>query len=139
MPTRHTQAASPVSLPRARLRAGGAGLVLGAALLAAGCAELPRDSNGTPPTYRLAPDMAPSAPLTEQQRQRLDTLNQQILRETDAAMARDLQAEAMARAYYYPSPSWSVFYGGWGGGHWGGSVGISSPGYWGWGGYPYWW
>ncbi len=135
--------------PRARAAAL-AGIT--ALLTAGGCAELPRDSNGSPPTYRLAPDAATGATgatgvtgasdaaLTPQQKQRLDALNQQVLREQEAAIAQERQAEALARYYYAPAPAWSVYYGGWSGGRWGGSVGFGAPGYWGWGGYPYgWW
>ncbi|WP_059412936.1 hypothetical protein [Cupriavidus basilensis] len=119
-------------------------LLLGAALLG-GCAGLPRDINGSPPTARLVPNSIPPAPITPEESQKLGTLNRDILREQDAAIARQQQAEAYARAYSYyayPSPSWNLYYGGWGGRHWGGGVGFSSgygyPG-WGWGGYPYWW
>ncbi|UXC34963.1 hypothetical protein K6V71_23440 [Cupriavidus gilardii] len=117
-------------------------------MLAAGCAaNLPRDVNGSPPTARLAPDSgsrAPAAPLSPEERKRLDALNKQVLREQEAAIARDQQAQAWARAsaYAYPAyplSSWSLYYGGWGRGRWGGGVSIGSPGYWGWGGYPYWW
>lgn len=122
--------------------------LLAVPLLAAGCAaNLPRDINGSPPTARLAPDSASraaSTPLSAEERKRLDTLNKQVLREQEAAIARDQQAQAWARAstYAYPAyplSSWSLYYGGWGRGRWGGGVSIGSPGYWGWGGYPYWW
>lgn len=122
--------------------------LLAAPLLAAGCAaNLPRDINGSPPTARLAPDTASrasAASLSPEERKRLDALNKQVLREQEAAIARDQQAQAWARAstYAYPAyplSSWSLYYGGWGRGRWGGGVSIGSPGYWGWGGYPYWW
>ncbi|PZX27960.1 conserved hypothetical protein [Cupriavidus phytorum] len=110
---------------------------LGALLLAAGCAQIPRDANGSPPTARLAPNAIPPAPLNAEDRQRLDELNQQVLRDQAAAIALDQQAAA-AR-YAYPNTSWNLFYGGWGGGGWGGGVSVGMPG-WGWGGYPYgWW
>lgn len=112
--------------------------LLAAALLAGGCAApVPRDINGTPATARLAPDAASVAPLSVEQMQQLDALNQQILHDQEAAIGRQQAAEAAYRAYAYPTTSWNLFYGGWGGGHWGGGVGISSPGYW--GGYPYGW
>jgi hypothetical protein len=110
----------------------------GALLLAGGCAEIPRDMNGSPPTARLVPNAMPPAPLTPEERQKLDSLNQQILHEQEGAIARQQQAEAMA-AYAYPNTSWNLYYGGWGGGRWGGGVSVGMPGYWGWGGYPYWW
>ncbi|ODV42285.1 hypothetical protein AWV79_28430 [Cupriavidus sp. UYMMa02A] len=110
----------------------------GATLLAGGCAApVPRDVNGSPATARLAPDATPATPLSPEQRQQLDALNQQILRDQEAAIHQQQAYEAAYRAYAYPTTSWNLFYGGWGGGHWGGGVGISSPGYW--GGYPYRW
>lgn len=118
--------------------------LLAASLLAAACASpLPRDLNGSPPTARLAPDAVPTKPLTEEERKKLDALNKQVLRDQEAAIARNQQAQAWTRSYryaypYYPS-SWSLYYGGWGRSRWGGGVSIGSPGYWGWGGYPYWW
>jgi hypothetical protein len=111
--------------------------LLAAALLAGGCAApVPRDINGTPSTARMAPEAASSAPLSVERMQQLDALNQQILRDQEAAIHQRQAYEAAYRGYAYPNTSWSLFYGGWGGGHWGGGVGVSSPGYW--GGYPYW-
>lgn len=115
-----------------------------AALLAAGCADLPRDSHGSPFTTRLAPNSVPPAPVTPEEKQQLTALNAQILKEQEAAIARQQQAEAWASAYYaYPYSSWNIGYGGWGGGRWSYGVSVGSPGYWGgwggWGGYPGWW
>ncbi|WP_354686014.1 hypothetical protein, partial [Cupriavidus necator] len=110
------------SLPESRtsvaaLRGLATGVAIGALLLAAGCAGMPRDVNGAPPTARLAPNAIPPAPLTPEARKKLDALNQQVLREQDAAIAREQQAEAYARAAYaYPNTSWNLYYGGWGGG-----------------------
>ncbi|MBY4898736.1 hypothetical protein [Cupriavidus sp. AU9028] len=113
---------------------------LAAPLLAVGCASpLPRDLNGSPPTARLAPSTTPAAPLTAEERKNLDALNQRILQDQEAAIARDQQAEAWARAYRYSYPatsSYSLYYGGWGRSGWGGGVSWGSPG-WGWGAYPY--
>lgn len=129
---------SPATTPRV-LRSVAAGAALGALLLAAGCAEIPRDANGSPPTARLAPNAIPPAPLTAEDKQKLSALNQQVLRDQAAAIAFDQQAAAARAAYGYPNTSWNLYYGGWGGGHWGGGVGVGMPG-WGWGGYPYgWW
>lgn len=112
---------------------------LAAPLLAVGCAApLPRDLNGSPPMARLSPGTAAPAPLTPEERKNLDALNRRILEDQEAAIARDQQAEAWARAYRYsyPSTSYSLYYGGWGGSGWGGGVSWGSPG-WGWGAYPY--
>ncbi|AQV93500.1 hypothetical protein BJN34_06270 [Cupriavidus necator] len=129
---------SPATTPRV-LRRIAACAALGALLLAAGCAEIPRDANGSPPTARLAPNAIPPAPLTTEDKQKLSALNQQVLRDQAAAIAFDQQAAAARAAYGYPNTSWNLYYGGWGGGHWGGGVGVGMPG-WGWGGYPYgWW
>ncbi|RZT42555.1 hypothetical protein [Cupriavidus agavae] len=123
-------------------------LTAAAAAILAGCAApVPRDMDGVPATARLPAGSIPPAPLNEPERQKLSTLNQQILREQATVMASEQQAAAWSRAAYAsPNTSFSLFYGGWGGGNWGGGVGISSPGYggyggWGgWGGYPYgWW
>ncbi|SOY44103.1 conserved hypothetical protein [Cupriavidus taiwanensis] len=112
---------------------------LGVILLGAGCAQIPRDANGSPPTARLAPNAIPPAPLSADEKQKLDALNQQVLRDQAAAIALDQQAAAARAAYGYPNTSWNLYYGGWGGGHWGGGVSVGMPG-WGWGGYPYgWW
>lgn len=122
-----------------RLRPAGTPAALVAAVLLAGCAgPLPRDVDGSPPTARLMPNGVPPAPITADEKDRLTQLNQQILRDQEAAIARQQQYEAMA--YAYPNTNWSLYYGGWGGGRWGAGVGVSSPGYWGGGwGYPYWW
>jgi len=109
-----------------------------AALLAGCAAPVPRDANGTPATARLEPNSIPQTPLTEEERQKLAQLNRDVLHEQAISISNQQQAEAAwARGYGYPTTNWSLFYGGWGGGHWGGGVGVSSPG-WGWGGYPYW-
>ncbi|WP_427313010.1 hypothetical protein [Cupriavidus sp. H39] len=130
------ESASRAGVP---LRGAAACAAFAALLLAAGCAQIPRDVNGSPPTARLAPDAVPPAPLTAEDRQKLDALNQQVLRDQAAAIALDQQAAAARAAYGYPNTSWNLYYGGWGGGHWGGGVSVGMPG-WGWGGYPYgWW
>ncbi|WP_354680965.1 hypothetical protein [Cupriavidus alkaliphilus] len=128
--------ASRARLPRRGVAACAA---LGALLLAAGCAQIPRDANGSPPTARLAPNAVPPAPLSAEDQQKLDALNQQVLRDQAAAIALDQQAAAARAAYAYPNTSWNLYYGGWGGGRGGGGVSVGMPG-WGWGGYPYgWW
>ncbi len=118
---------SPAIVP-AVLRGIAACAATGALLLAAGCAELPRDVNGSPPTARLAPNAIPPAPLTADDKQKLDTLNQQILREQAAAIALDQQAAAARAAYGHPKPSWNLYYGGWGCRHWGGGAHVRLPG-----------
>ncbi|SPD64150.1 conserved protein of unknown function [Cupriavidus taiwanensis] len=129
----------PASRTRHPRRGAAACAALGALLLAAGCVQIPRDANGSPPTARLAPNALPPAPLSAEDRQKLDELNQQVLRDQAAAIALDQQAAAARAAYAYPNTSWNLFYGGWGAGHWGGGVSVGMPG-WGWGGYPYgWW
>lgn len=143
-PTRPSRSSHPPRSSRLSPRLRGTALAGVAALagaLMAGCAaDLPRDFNGSPMTARLAPNAIPPAPITPEDGQKLAELNQQVLREQESAIAQQQQAEAWARAAYaYPNTSWSLFYGGWGGGRWGGSVSVGSPGYWGWGGYPYWW
>lgn len=117
-----------------------AGALALAALLAGCAAPVPRTADGVPATARLPDNAIPPAPLNDAERQRLGALNQQILQEQAAVMANEQSAAAWSRASYYPSTSFSMYYGGWGGGGWGGGVGVGFPGY-GWGGYPYggWW
>ena len=62
-------------------------VAVGAAVLAGCAAPVPRDVNGVPATARLAPGSTPPAPLNDVERERLATLNQQILREQAAVMA----------------------------------------------------
>lgn len=141
-PTESDMAAYPPSQPRRHTIPPLAGAIALAALLAGCAAPVPRDIDGSPVTARLPPNSIPPAPLSDTERQQLGALNQQILREQAAVMTSEQQAAAWSRAAYaYPNTSWSVYYGGWGGGRWGGGVGVSSPGWGGWGGYPYggWW
>lgn len=95
------------------------GLVIAMAVMIAGCAApVPRDMYGSPATARLEPGSTPPAPLTDEERQHLTALNQQVLREQEQAIASQQQAEAWARAAYaYPTTNWNLYYGGWGGGH----------------------
>ncbi|WP_254601712.1 hypothetical protein, partial [Cupriavidus taiwanensis] len=94
-----TDFASRACHPR---RGAAACAALGALLLAAGCAQIPRDANGSPPTARLAPNAIPPAPLSADDKQKLDALNQQVLRDQAAAIALDQQAAAARAAYAYP-------------------------------------
>lgn len=91
-----------------------------AAALTAACVAVPRGPGGMPYTARLQSD-APataSAPVTPEDRQKLDALNAKALRESDRAAERAAQArEYVVTPYYAPYPyygSYSVFYGsGW--------------------------
>ncbi|WP_197387632.1 hypothetical protein [Ralstonia pseudosolanacearum] len=115
-----------------------------AAALTAACVAVPRGPGGMPYTARLQSD-APAtaaAPVTPEDRKKLDALNAKALRESDRAAERAAQArEYVATPYYAPYPypyygSYSVFYGsGWRhhGGGWGFSYGAPVLGY------PYYW
>ena len=137
-------------IPGAALSAASLAAALSGLLLAGCASDLPRDPNGSPYTSRLAPHAVPPPPVTPEQKQQLTALNAQILRDQEATIAQQQQAQAWANAYYaYPAANWNLYYGGWGGGwgggsRWGAGVSVGSPGYYGgwggWGGYPYgWW
>lgn len=122
-------------------RAAALALPLGAALLASACVAVPRGPGGTPYTARLPDDAqaAAPAPLSPEDRKKLDALNAKALRESDQAIQRDAQARAYAATpYYAPYPyygGYSVYYGsGWRHrGGWGVSYGAPVWGY------PYYW
>jgi len=122
-------------------RAGALALPIAAALLASACVAVPRGPGGTPYTARLPADTqtAAPAPLSAEERKKLDALNAKALRESDQAIKRDAEARAYAATpYYAPYPyygSYSVYYGsGWRHrGGWGVSYGAPVWGY------PYYW
>jgi len=121
-------------------RAGALALPIGAALLASACVAVPRGPGGTPYTARLSDDtQAATAPLSAEDRKKLDALNAKALRESDQAIRRDAEARAYAATpYYAPYPyygGYSVYYGsGWRHrGGWGVSYGAPVWGY------PYYW
>ncbi|MGN8062841.1 hypothetical protein ACTJK4_14390 [Ralstonia sp. 22111] len=122
-------------------RAGALALPIAAALLASACVALPRGPGGMPYTARLSDDTqaAAPAPLSAEDRKKLDALNAKALRESDQAIRRDAEARAYAATpYYAPYPyygGYSVYYGsGW---HHRGGWGVSygAPVW----GYPYYW
>jgi surface antigen len=126
------------NLPRAAVFA----LAAAAALLASACVSVPRGPGGTPYTARLPMEMQSSsapAPLSAEERKKLDELNAKALRESDQAVQRDAEARAYAATpYYAPYPyygSYSMYYGsGWRHhGGWGFSYGAPIWGY------PYYW
>ncbi|MFP3890818.1 hypothetical protein [uncultured Ralstonia sp.] len=112
-----------------------------AAALASACVYVPRGPGGTPYTARMPADTQASAPapLTPEERKKLDDLNAKALRESDQAAEREARMrEYVATPYYAPYPaygSYSVFYGsGWRHhGGWGFSYGAPVWGY------PYYW
>ncbi|WJF91184.1 hypothetical protein QS306_05990 [Paraburkholderia bonniea] len=112
--------------------------LLGGLALLSGCvtppgpapiySRLPADQSGLPDGVR---------PLTEQERQRYDEIDKQVLKEQNQVMAAEAAARAWAR--YYSPPTTNVYYGsyyggGWGGRGWGWGTGFGygyAPG-WGW-------
>jgi hypothetical protein len=111
------------------------------ALLASACVAVPRGPGGPPYKARFPADTqtAAPAPLSPEDRKKLDELNAKALRESDQAVQREAQARAYAATpYYAPYPyygSYSVYYGsGWRHrGGWGFSYGAPVWGY------PYYW
>lgn len=86
--------------------------------------RLPADQSGLPNGTR---------PLTEQERQRYDAIDKQVMAEQNQAIAADQAAQAWAR--YYTPPVTTVYGGYYGGGWgpgWGGSVGYGYAPGWGW-------
>lgn len=88
-----------------------------AALLLTGCAaEITRDAaHGGPAVQRLSD--TPPASLSSEERQRLRALDEQVMREQDAAQERRLreaQARARAREAYWAHYGWGWNYWGWG-------------------------
>ncbi len=87
--------------------------------------RLPEDQSGVPATAQ---------PLTPQELQRYDAIDQQVLAEQNQAMAAEAAAQAWSRYYTPPVSVYGSYYsGGWGHG-WGTGVGVGYgyPG-WGWG------
>lgn len=104
-----------------------AGYLIPLAVLAtAGCTQLPRDVNGSPPTARLTESTTEVPTLSAAERERLKALNQQVLKEQDEALARrQMWAVYASSPVYAPSVS---LYGGWGfGGRGFGGVGVGVP------------
>ncbi|WP_426393888.1 hypothetical protein ACN9M1_09615 [Ralstonia sp. R-29] len=110
-------------------------------LLASACVAVPRGPGGTPYTARLPADTpsATAAPLSAEDRKKLDELNAKALRESDQAIQRDAEARAYAATpYYAPYPyygSYSVYYGSGWRHHGGWGVSYGAPVW----GYPYYW
>ena len=128
------------SLRPSRVRA--LALPIVAAVLASACVAVPRGPGGTPHTARLPADAqsAPApAPLSAEERKKLDELNAKALRESDQAIQRDAEARAYAATpYYAPYPyygSYSVYYGSGWRRHGGWGVSYGAPVW----GYPYYW
>lgn len=102
------------------------GVILLAGLTTAGCAPLPRDANGSPPTARLPASATATPQLGPDERERLTALNRQVLREQDDALARRQTWAAYASAPVY-APSVSLYGGGGFVGRGFGGVGVGFP------------
>ncbi|WP_144146199.1 hypothetical protein [Paraburkholderia sp. BCC1884] len=89
--------------------------------------RLPADQSGAPNTAQ---------PLTPQERQRYDAIDQQVMVEQNQAIAAENAAQAYSRYYSPPVSVYGSYYGGgggWGhGGGWGTGIGVSYGPYWGW-------
>jgi hypothetical protein len=124
---------SPTSLRRnARLLAMLA--ALGGVAALTGCMM---DPPGPSPIYSRLPASqsgvpATAQPLTPEERQRYDAIDQQVMAEQNQAIAADNAAMAWSRYYSPPvTVSGSYYGGGWGHG-WGTGIGVGYGPYWGW-------
>lgn len=87
--------------------------------------RLPADQSGVAATAR---------PLTPEERQRYDAIDQQVMADQNQAIAAENAAQAWSRYYSSPQPVTvygSYYGGGWGRG-WGTGVGVGYAPYWGW-------
>lgn len=121
------------------LRAVAALSVLAGSALLTGCVM---DPPGPSPIYsRLPADQSGSPngarPLTEEERQRYDAIDKQVMTEQNQAIAAGNAAQAWARYYATPVPVYGGYYGGGWGPGWSDGVGVGvgyAPGWgWGWG------
>lgn len=108
-------------------------LVAGSVTLA-GCALEPP---GPAPIYSRLPASQSglpdgTRPLTEQERQRYDAIDHQVMAEQNQAIAAEAAAQAWAQYYSPPVTVSGGYYGGWGRG-WGGGIGYGYAPGWGWG------
>jgi hypothetical protein len=124
---------APYLLPRSLRTAVALSLLAGSALLS-GCVMDPR---GPSPIYsRLPADQSGlpngTRPLTEEERQRYDAIDKQVMAEQNQAIAADDAAQAWARYYAPPVTVYGGYYGGGWGRGWGGGVGYGYGQGWGW-------
>ena len=95
------------------------------------------DPPGPSPIYSRLPAnhaavTGTAQPLTPEERQRYDAIDQQVMAEQNQAIAAENAAQAWSRYYTPPvTVSGSYYSGGWGHG-WGTGVGIGYGPYWGW-------
>jgi hypothetical protein len=109
-------------------------LIAGAAMLA-GCTM---DPPGPSPIYSRLPAGQSglpdgTRPLTDEERQRYDAIDKQVMAEQNQAIAADNAAQAWARYYTPPVTVYGGYYGGGWGPGWGGGVGVGYAPGWGWG------
>lgn len=105
-------------------------VIVGSGALA-GCVM---DPPGPSPIYsRLPADQSGTAqPLTPEERQRYDAIDQQVMVEQNQAIAAENAAQAWSRYYTPPVNMYGSYYGGGWGHGWGTGVGIGYGPYWGW-------
>ncbi|CAH2793282.1 MAG: FIG00452943: hypothetical protein [uncultured Paraburkholderia sp.] len=85
--------------------------------------RLPASQSGVPATTQ---------PLTPEERQRYDAIDQQVMAEQNQAIAADNAAQAWSRYYSPPVTVSGSYYGRWLGRGWGTGVGVGYGPYWGW-------
>jgi hypothetical protein len=125
---------NPAPLRHTLRSAAALSLLAGSAMLA-GCTM---DPPGPSPIYsRLPADQSGlpngTRPLTEEERQRYDAIDKQVMSEQNQAIAADAAAQAWARFYTPPVTVYGGYYGGGWGPGWGGGVGYGYAPGWGWG------
>ena len=86
--------------------------------------RLPADQSGLPNGTH---------PLTEEERQRYDSIDKQVMADQNQAIAADNAAQAWARYYTPPVTVYGGYYGGGWGPGWGSGVGVGYAPGWGWG------
>ncbi|WP_153100702.1 hypothetical protein [Paraburkholderia hayleyella] len=86
--------------------------------------RLPADQSGLPNGVQ---------PLTEQERQRYDAIDRQVMTEQNQAIAAEAAAQAYARYYAPPTMVYGGYYGGGWGRGWGTGIGYNYGPGWGWG------
>jgi len=108
--------------------------VIGGSVALAGCVM---DPPGPSPIYSRLPanqsGMGNNAqPLTQEERQRYDAIDQQVMAEQNQAIAAENAAQAWSRYYSPPVSVYGSYYGGGWGHGWGTGVGVGYGPYWGW-------
>lgn len=92
------------------------------------------DPPGPSPIYSRLPasQSGTAQPLTPEERQRYDAIDQQVMAEQNQAIAAENAAQVWSRYYTPPVNVYGSYYGGGWGHGWGTGVGVGYAPYWGW-------